>query len=72
MSTDDGFLFWRVLYRSCEGNERWYMVRTSTSWDADMVMEQAEENRSQGGMGDEPAEILGVEVGWPDDVYTDY
>ncbi len=64
------YSFWMVWFRTCEGNKRWHMVRTPNDWDVDMVMERAKQDL--GGIGDDPAEILEIEYGYDDDIYTDY
>lgn len=48
------------------------MVRTTEDWDTEAVRDRAERNNSRGGVGDDPAEILSVEPGWDNGVWTDY
>lgn len=53
----EGYTYWIVYYTSCEGNDRWTIVRTPDTWDRDNVISAI----PIGGCGDDIAEIVSVD-----------
>lgn len=52
------FQTWKITYCSCEGNIRWYTKEVPADWQEWQVRETVQ----IGGCGDDPAEILQVEL----------
>ena len=72
MNNEKEYQYWMVWGTTYEGDKRWFMVRTSDLWDADMVKTKAQNNASEGGVGGDMATITEVETGYDDGIWTEY
>ncbi len=66
-----GFVFWKVWCKTNKGDRRYYIARTPDTWDADMVKAKAVEN-SGGDRAGDTKEVMGVELGYQDNLYVEY
>ena len=59
--------YWKVEYKSCEGNYRWTIARAPEHWEEMEVFNSC----PRGGCGDDPAQIISVEESYDEDYSWD-
>ena len=65
------YTYYMIWCKTYEDNERWHMGRFSDGTSCDEAKDIISRNL-RGGMGDDSMEVLRVEEGWADKIYTDY
>lgn len=71
MDNNIEYCYWMIWGRTYEGDKRWHMGRFIDGTEAEDVCEIVKSTLN-GGVGGDTADVLEVEYGYDDGIWTDY